>query len=145
MIEKKLEGITLLKKRVKAQGSVVAADMLTSEMESEYKKQYGLSKKELERMLSEMQKGRVEDFELGENEYARFEIKTRSALSKQENAGQSEVYRELGKVLYQKRQEQKLSSFQLVPLDEETQCQTAFGNLGESFFFSGCKFLWGNL
>ena len=96
LIEKKLEGLTLLKNRVKAQGAVVAADMLTSEMESEYKKQYGLSKKELERMLNEMQHGQVEDFELGKNEYARFGTKTRSSFSKVENAGQSEVYKELG-------------------------------------------------
>lgn len=120
VLAKKLEGLTLLKNRVKAQGSVVAADMLTSEMESEYKKQYGLSKKELERMLSEMQHGQVEDFELGKNEYARFETKTRSSFSRVENAGQSEVYKQLGKVLYRKRQEQKLSSFQLVSMEEET-------------------------
>lgn len=119
-LAKKLEGLTLLKNRVKAQGSVVAADMLTSEMESEYKKQYGLSKKELERMLGEMQQGQVEDFELGKNEYARFETKTRSSLIKSDNVSQSEVYKELGRVLYQRRQEQKLSSFQLVSLEEET-------------------------
>ena len=54
---RKLQGLELFKQRVKAQGAVVTADMITPEMKSEYQRDYQLSSKELERMLSEMQQG----------------------------------------------------------------------------------------
>ena len=120
-IAKKLEGLSLLKNRVKAQGAVVAADMLTADMEKEYKQRYHLSKKELERMLNEMQQGQVKDFQLKEDEYAPIQTGKRSELSKKMYAGRSELYQKLGKVLYDKRQNNpQMASFQLVSLEEDT-------------------------
>ena len=83
----------LFKQRVKAQGAVVTAEMITPEMKSEYQRDYQLSSKELERMLSEMQQGYVEDFHQEENEYGRFKTNIKSEYSKEKNAGEnSNIY-----------------------------------------------------
>lgn len=115
---RKLQGLELFKQRVKAQGAVVTADMITPEMKSEYQRDYQLSSKELERMLSEMQQGYVEDFHQEENEYGRFKTNIKSEYSKEKNAGESKLYSHLGEVLYEKRKTQNLPSFQLVTLEK---------------------------
>ena len=115
----KLKGLTILKNRVKAQGAVVTAEMLTSEMKSNYQRNYGLSSKELERMLSDMQNGYVEDFKQDNGEYRKFETKIQSPYSKEQNAGQSKMYQQLGELLYQRRKEQNIPTFQLAVLEKD--------------------------
>lgn len=120
IISKKLQGLELLKKRVKAQGSVVAADMVSKEKALEYKEQYGLSAKEVERMLNEMQQGQVEDFNLESNEYGRFETRIRSQEWEKTGIAHAPVYAKMAEALYQKRKQLNPASFQLVALEEGT-------------------------
>ncbi|MBQ3105470.1 MAG: hypothetical protein IJC59_06385 [Lachnospiraceae bacterium] len=128
ILSQKIAGLQQLVHQVKAKGTVVAADMLTPEMLTHYNTNYGLSKKDLERMLGDLQRdGQPMDAISPQKTEASvnhsFAMPTRSKLLKkgQDSIGTNNLLKALGKQLNDKRwsQTQELPSFQLVTLTDE--------------------------
>ncbi len=120
-IYNKMEGLARLSVDVKQQGTVVSADMLTKEAKQEFKTNYGLSRKELERMLGDMQEGRVgvsEGLAVKERSYELFASRKRSSFVQEETQEHREAFEELGELLREKRKAEKLESYQMAELTE---------------------------
>lgn len=131
-IHNKLVGLQVLTGRIRAQGTVVAADMLTDEMRQKYEQEYGLSKKELERMMGDLQRGAVPedmlpDHELGAARKRYFRPRIRSKLLReQRNAERTRtILKDLGYRLTKKRwcDGGEVESFRMVTLSPEKQLQ----------------------
>ena len=58
----KLQGLYAVMDQIKAQDTFVTADMIPKEMQKECKKKYGISSKDLERLVGDMQQGNTPDF-----------------------------------------------------------------------------------
>ena len=58
----KLQGLYAVMDQIKAQDTFVTADMIPKEMRKECDKKYGISSKDLERLVGDMQQGNTPDF-----------------------------------------------------------------------------------
>ncbi len=119
-LSNKIKGLRALADKVKARGTVVATDMLSKKIISGYGKKYGLSKKDMERMINDMQNGdyletEEETTEILQNdgvnqieadiEELEFSETKRSKISKVQNMSEEHlaVCQELGRILEAKR------------------------------------------
>lgn len=130
-ISNKIKGLRVLANKVKSRGTVVSTDMLSENMINAYEKKYGLSKKDMKRMVNEMQNGDyaemqeettevlADDAVVEASDFA--EIK-RSKVSKKQDMSEQhlELCQELGRVLLAKRTELgvNMNSMRMINLAE---------------------------
>ncbi|MBR6766919.1 MAG: hypothetical protein IKM02_03100, partial [Clostridia bacterium] len=123
-LSQKIKGLRVLANQVKGTKKVVSADMLTPDILKEYQKNYGLSKKDMERMLGDLQKGVEVDFDQESSnsigEQKNFQNLTRSPLSKEVKPGKTTlaIRNKLGETLSQKRG-QGMATYQKATLTEK--------------------------
>ena len=67
-IFRKLSGLYSVMNQIKSSDAFVTSEMLTNEMREEYTEKYGISSKELDRLVGDIQQGRTPDFTLKEME-----------------------------------------------------------------------------
>ena len=117
VLSQKIEGLQHLARQVKTAGTVVTADMLTPDILESYNTTYGLSKKDMERLLGDMQRGNVSVLEEAE-EVTHFRTIQRSKLMGDDSERSTAIRNQLRAQLQEKRSQMDSPSFQKVSLTD---------------------------